>query len=238
MLLWKTWFDVRRRFWLSLLVVTLHAVFSIGFYATLAGRMDRWDLTAQDARAIAQHTGDLVAFLAESWAGSGLVLFLAVFLTMGGVMTEARKGTASLTLSLPVAPGRWVWTQAGLSAALVLALAMVGGVLVAGGAYLMGAGPRAGVLLLDALLVSFGALAVVGLTMLATAWCRDVPRAALVSVGGIFVLSSLPPSWSLWTLAQAGHTPGPFPWGALLLGLLLSVGGTLAAAHRFAQIDH
>lgn len=215
--------ELRRRFWIALgLLLVATAAWAFGF-RSVAEFLD-------DPTAGGTTIGDYAAYVRAFWfgrTGGGFLVYLTVLLSLGGVATEERRGSLALTLSLPVPRSRWILSQAGVVAALVLALAAVSTLEVVLLGPLVGGRVNPQEALAGTGLIAFRAAGAIGLTLFFSALTGDVLKAALLSVGTAFLLHQ--PLGGLAVLRPWALEPGQSTWPPLAIALTLTVLGTAAA---------
>lgn len=187
MILRRLWREMRLRFWISFVAA---AVLVAGLtLAYRAGLVSPSSPTGELAPTFA----DLAALLLWEGGGDGspitawTVFLPAAVLSLGGVLAEDQRGTASVTLTLPVPRWRWLAAHAALAVAGAVVLAVTQSALVA----LVGLGvpgPAAGDLALTTAGAVLGALPFVGLTLAAGAVFRDVRTTAAVAAIAVVLI--------------------------------------------------
>ncbi|MCI0687875.1 MAG: hypothetical protein L0Y54_11650, partial [Sporichthyaceae bacterium] len=181
MIVWKTWFDVRARFGIALGIGAIYAVGVVLVFARITGRLGGpldWEMSPEEGAAVARLAADYGAYLRQAWTwdAGGFIPYLAALLTVGGVMSEPREGTAVLSLSLPVSRARWIVVQGVVALAMTLVVAVTLALLLLGGGLLLGAGSPAGLAFGGLIPAGQQAAAAIGATLFVTAWQRDIPR--------------------------------------------------------------
>lgn len=224
MIVWKIWFDVRWRFRIALAVACVAAGVTVLAWANIDRIVPHLDLTPDDLRQLTASARDYRSWIAATWVGSsggGLLSYLAIIVTLGGILTEKRDGTLEITLSLPVGPARWIAAQAGVMVALVVVMALASGVILVVGGAAVGESYPIGAALVDALRITIGASAAVGITLFFAGWTRSVLYTAVLAVPALFLLHQL-----------AGVQALP-PWGHVALG----VAGVAFSIVLFSRAD-
>jgi ABC-type transport system involved in multi-copper enzyme maturation permease subunit len=211
-IVWKTWFDIRRRFWIALAVACVAAGATVVAWANLDRIVPHLDLTPGDLRQLTSAVRDYRSWIAATWVDSssgGLLGYLAIIVALGGILTEKRDGTLEMTLSLPVAPARWIVTHAGVVLALVAVIAGASGLILVIGGAAIGESYPIEAALTDALRITIGASAAIGITLLFAGWTRSVLYTVVLAVPALFLLHQLTgvqvlPVWGYMALGVAG----------------------------------
>ena len=136
-MLWhKAWLETRGRFLTALVILTVLAGAKVYEYSATQRLMPIAEsMLSRDASPIATALREAVAVQREFrgfiWYNgfrdnlTQLGVLFAVLLGCGGLMAEARKGSALFTLSLPVTRGRLLGARVGTGLAQCLVIAMV-----------------------------------------------------------------------------------------------------------------
>ena len=235
---WKCWRELRTKFWMSTALIVLHASFLVGFFWHVKSGAGLLSITESDAHALQDLTGNYLTFLSETWAGSGMMLMLAVLLSTGGVNHEQKTGTLGVTLGLPVKPETWVFTQTALSFSLVLVLVLLSGVLIFAGGLLIGASILTGPVFFSTALMALAGMGSAGVTVAVTARCERASTTIMIAAGIVLLLGLFPSGWNIWTDAQRLLEVGSWPIGMITICISAMLLGPMFAARRFATLDH
>lgn len=228
---WKAWLELRRRFWIALGLLLVATAIWASAFGTLPEVADH-DPTAHAVM------GDYAAYVRAFWfgrTGGGFLVYLTVLLSLGGVLAEERRGSLALTLSLPVPRSRWILSQAGVVAALVLGLAAVSTLEVVLLGPVVGGRVDPAEALAGTVLIALRASGAIGLTLFFSALTGDVLKAALLSVGTAFLFHL--PLGGLAALRPWALEPGQSAWPPLAVALALAALGTAAAIVSLRQKD-
>ena len=169
----------------------------------------------------------------SQWFGKNLLQFwtlFAVLLGTGGLATEASRGTALWTLSLPVTRRRLLGVRAGVGAAELLALAVVPTLLVWALSPLVGQRYPLKDALVYALLTFFGGMFFYGLTLLLSTIFGDqlkpilIGMAVSIAMGVVTMFSRRLAEYSVYNVmsGQRYFAEGVPPWAGLLACLALA----------------
>lgn len=256
MTLWRTWRELRPRFWIALAAVTaliLGATLSFRLQGELVtiGLAAEGPGEALKTRLASDYHSFAAALL---WAGGGqgspitvaTVILPALVFGLGGLLAEDRGGTVALTLGLPVPRQRWILMHAILAVVLAAGLAVWQSLLVG----LVGVGTTdpigVGPLAVATATSPAAALPAIGASMLATTVTRDLRNAALVALflfAAVVFLTQRPylhASLAPWLpealLSPTAWSDGP-PWRALVPTIIVSVGGVSAAVRRARHLE-
>jgi hypothetical protein len=240
----RSWWSLRVRFWMALVVVVAHALAVVLLYSRFGGavRAD-WELSPGDRAALEATLGGTYGdYLLEGWAGGGLgglLAILAVALAVGGVAAERRQDTADLTLSLPVSRSSWLLAQAGLCVALLFLLACLSATIVMVGGAVAGAAPPFATVASGAVLSGLGPAWAVGLALAATTLTRDGIGAAFLALLVLWLLdgSATLAAWQPGELLDVRAWAAGPPWRLILAAASVTSAFLLIAIRRFDRIE-
>lgn len=169
----------------------------------------------------------------SQWFGKNLLQFwtlFAVLLGAGGLATEASRGTALWTLSLPVTRRRLLGVRAGVGAAELLALAIVPTLLVWALSPLVGQRQSLADALAYALMTFAGGMFFYGLALLLSTLFGDqlkpilVGMAVSIAMGAVTLFSRRLAGYSVYNVmsGQKYFAEGVPPWAGLAVCLALA----------------
>jgi ABC-type transport system involved in multi-copper enzyme maturation permease subunit len=246
MLLWTSWFDLRQRFFYSLVILLLLLATVIALYPTMSSTK------AADPTSQAQYqriSKDYVYYINGLWFSSNsrtALYIITILLALGGVPAEKGRGSVLMTLSLPVKRWLWVITHAAMAALLILVLAFVPPIGIALGSPLVG---RSYPHILETLNPEMGPWLIcfpwIGLSLLLNSFLRSAMKSALIIIPFIILVPSLvqvvSPSfsrWCPWTVGSPDLWKQGVPWAQILVTLMIGIGSTVLAACRFSREEH
>jgi ABC-type transport system involved in multi-copper enzyme maturation permease subunit len=250
MLLWKAWFDLRQRFYCSLVLMLVLLTVVITVYSILNSTKPPINPSFQ------QSVQPYSLWIDQNWFGTNAhtcFCVMAIALALGGVPAEKRRGATLMTLTLPVKRRFWLAAHAGMTALLILVLAFVSeaGVLIGG--FLIG---KSHPYLTTSVMPVFGfwlsCLPLIGISLWLNSYLRDAMRSALIlipiSVLAPPMLALLFPylaKWFPWQLEDPGLWMMWQLWGRahirqvivppILVSLAIGLVSTALAARRFVQ---
>lgn len=241
--LWKAWFDVRQRFLLCVVLVTLLAAPQT---IRLAVASTRPAPTATEApsQAAPQPAAAFDTYI-EGWLrGSAHMAFsiLAVVLAVGGILSRSNARSNLMTLSLPLNRGRWLAAQAAMAALLLLALCAWEGSIILLTGWGFGLAAPAGTLALATLLSTVSATIWIWPAILATALTRDAVRAALITISVMVAMLTAGGllGWQRAMFERVANVyawRGGWPWEPLLLGVAFAAATAWMAVVRFRRTE-
>ena len=246
MKLWKAWFEVRQKFYLAFILVTLLML------PTMVGTLVAASGPEEPAAGMTDEAGAAVPSAAEAFgreldlwmAGETHIIFavLAVVLAVGGILSLGNARSNLMTLSLPERRSRWLLAQAGVSALLVLALCAWETFILMATGWLAGFEVPESRLLLAILLTTLSAVAWVWPAILGTALTRDAVRAALlvISVMVALLLQTYvveQPWFVFQAIANLAAWEGGLPWRPLLAGAGLAALSAWLALRKFERME-
>jgi hypothetical protein len=244
MTFWKAWSDVRRKFFLCVVLVTLLMAPGTVVTAVRAGHASATPAVGVDPAA--QAAREAFQREVEGWiAGSAYTIFavLAAVLAVGGITAQAGASSNLMTLSLPERRRRWMTAQAAVAALLLLALCLWEAAILAVTGWVSGLYVPTARLALAVLLTALSAAIWIWPAILFTSLTRDAVRAALITVSLMVVLATLARlSGSAFTdigrLARLPAWQGPVPWRPLLTGGVMTALAAWAALRRFERSEY
>jgi hypothetical protein len=137
MLWYKSWLETRWRFVLALLLGAAFSSLTVLAHPSLKSLQVDIAQVPEPFRELAERgmtlAGTYPGYVWSQWFGKNLLnvwTFFAVLIGVGGVVTEASRGSALWTLSLPVSRSRLLGTRAFVGALELLALALVPSLLI------------------------------------------------------------------------------------------------------------
>jgi ABC-type transport system involved in multi-copper enzyme maturation permease subunit len=253
MLTWKLWFDLRMRFYMSLAVLLLVVVLVIAGHSFLMGFVGQMDLAKIDMTLFPKQMRqefqrlmtDYIFYIDSQWFKKNalsILSIMAILFALGGIQTERKKGSLLLTLSLPVERWRWIAMQAGISALLLLISTVISTMGILAGSLFIGKQYPVETALLQVLLVWLGCLQWIGLSVFLNSYLHSSLKSAFILIPLQIIWSSLVifPAlyrYSALRLADLAVWRTGIPWEALLVALVLALGGTAFAAWRFEQYE-
>jgi hypothetical protein len=242
---WHRWREMRARF----LVLAALTLFASGMIAARSTGHVAAQLAARDAAGRVELRRHRVS---AEWFGnkgpSVLVMLGAVFLVVGGPMTEPGRGSTLFAAALPTTRRRLFGIQLGVAVSLVAALAALGVVGSLAGAAAVGAPYPLVPALAGALVQGVGVLPFAGLLLALQAATRRAITSTITLLGVSLVVPPLAadfaPPGALRDLFDRLEFPPMIPWeprpelhtlsGAALFGAL--PWGALAAALAIAAV--
>ena len=254
MLWYKTWLETRSRFLIGLVVLLFSAGSTVLIYPELSKllpALPNVDLTGPIGRQVSEglelsrtYRGYVwlqwfVNSMPKTWA------LFAILLGAGGLLSQASRGGAMFTLSLPVSRERLLGIRAGTALAELLVLALVPSVLVVmlspavGQSYSLGDALVHGVCLFIAGTVLFS------LTFLLSTVFTDIWRPPLIVAGAAMCVSfaeQMVPGLSRYSLfgvmsAESYFRDGAIPWVGLAITATASVAMLYVATLNMARHD-
>jgi ABC-type transport system involved in multi-copper enzyme maturation permease subunit len=245
MILWKIWFDVRTRFYISLALILFFTIFLILLYPLLHLVISsaKPDLDAVAAAQLRHLMKNYRLFMDEGWFRELQPIWIfAIVLSLGGVLSEKKIGAIFVTLSLPVARTKWILTQWLATSALVLALLVTGGLLIVAGGIAYGSFYPPLSAIWGTLVLMFAALPWISLTLALSSLLQDRLKTTLILIFGVLILDILKvfTSVRVWLPISTldALEGGPFPWRSVLVILAVTIGGLLVAIRTFQERDY
>lgn len=246
MRLWKAWFDIRQRFALCIVLVTL----------LMAPEAVQVAVSSAQASAVAEAVGPsaeadtLEAALAythmlEGWIGGNshtIFAILGIVLAVGGILSNGNARSNLMTLSLPEKRRAWLTAQATMASLLLLALCAFEASIMAVTGWISGIPVPLGQLSLAVLLTSLSSALWIWPAVLSTALTRESVRAALITVSTLVALQTVLEATGHRDLGLRGIADVPgwaegVPWPPLIFGVALAGGSAWLALHRFRKME-
>jgi len=246
MKLWKAWFDIRQRFVLCVVLVTLlMAPEAVSVAVSSAQATAVVEATGPNAEAGTLEAAQAFTHMLDGWIrGNAHYIFaiLAIVLAVGGILSTGNARSNLMTLSLPSKRGRWLTAQAAMAAVLLLALCAWEASIMACTGWFAGLEVPVGQLLLAVLLTSLSASLWIWPAILTTAFTRESVRAALIMVSALVALQTVLSSVGRQDLGlgRLANVPGwaeGVPWSPLVFGVVLAGGAAWWALIRFRKME-
>ena len=114
MALWKTWTELRQRFYLCVILVTLMMAPQAIATAVTSARAAAAEAIDEDLVAANQQARAAFGALVDNWirgSAHGIFAILATVLAVGGTMSTSNSRTNLMTLSLPRKRSTWIFSQ-------------------------------------------------------------------------------------------------------------------------------
>lgn len=246
MKLWKAWFDVRQRFLLCVVLVTLlMAPEAVSVAVSSAGATAVAEAGGANVEPETLEASLAYGHMLDGWIrGNAHYIFsiLAIVLAVGGILSTGNARSNLMTLSLPARRNRWLAAQALMTTLLVMALCAWEACIMAFTGWFTGLEVPLGRLSLAVLLTSLSASLWVWPAILATAFTRESVRAALIMVSVLVMVQTIltaagRPDLGLGRLASVPGWAESVPWTPLLIGLALAGGSAWWASGRFRKME-
>jgi hypothetical protein len=245
---WKCWFDLRLRFYYSLVGLVFLLTLTIGLYliaevAKPSGPLIRAAMQGIQRQPYSQ-------YINEGWfSGKGtagfVLLVSALSLATGGILAEKKTDTLLLTLSFPVRRWRWIFVHAALVAGLTLALSLIATFAVVLESYVIGKPyPIESSLTGVTIGLWLGCFPWIGLGLLANSCLHSGMNSILIILAINLILPRLSPNtflslyhWTPWCLSEHAFWRQSIPWGAMLVSVAIGLIGILLSVLRLARED-
>lgn len=255
MKLWKTWFDLRLRFYLCAVLITLivvppmlesalHARWQAE-QAEAAAPPQSGEMESSDTEESPEATNPYLTEIEVYVHGHEHIIFaiLAVVLGVGGTMTQGQARSNLMTLSLPPRRREWLVAQWLTVAGLVTLLCLLTVTLIAVIGLVAGISVPLGALVVAALVNALAAIVWVWPSILSTSLTKDAVRAALLVVTVIIVLQTIGwmfplDAWRFNNIADQRQWIGSVPWKPLIVAIAMSGACALLVIRRFRQTDY
>jgi ABC-2 type transport system permease protein len=237
MLWYKAWLETRWRFVVGMLLLMCFGALVVLSHPMLEQMKVEipnlpGNLSEQLREAFALMT-TYEGYVWSQWFGKNLPQFwtlFAVLLGAGGLATEASRGTALWTLSLPVTRRRLLGVRAGVGAVELLALAVVPTLLVWALSPLVGQRYKIADALAYALMTFAGGMFFYGLALLLSTVFGDqlkpilIGMAVAIAMGMVTLFSRRLAEYSVYKVmsGQRYFAEGVPPWAGLLVCLALA----------------
>jgi hypothetical protein len=245
---WKCWFDLRSRFYYSLVGLLFLLILTMGLYLVAEVAKPSGPLIKAAMQGIQRQP--FSQYINEGWfSGKGTAEFVllvsALSLTAGGILAEKKTDTLLLTLSFPVRRWRWVFVHAAMVSGLTLALSLIATLAVVPGSYVIGKSyPLESSLAGLTLGLWLGCFPWVGLGLLVNGYLHSGLNSASIILAINLILPRLSPRtflslyhWTPWCLSEHAFWRQSIPWGAMLVSVTIGLIGILLSALRFARED-
>ncbi len=158
MRLWKAWFDIRQRFFLCFVLVTLLMAPETVSVAVASAQAEAVaEAAGGNADASTVEAAEAFARMVGGWIdGNSHSVFsiVAIVLAVGGILSTGNARSNLMTLSLPARRGRWLAAQAFVVGLLLLILCAWEGLIMIATGWGMGLEVPEGQLLLAIILTS------------------------------------------------------------------------------------
>jgi ABC-type transport system involved in multi-copper enzyme maturation permease subunit len=254
MLWYKSWLETRSRFLIGLVLLMFSAVGVVMFYPrllTLLPQVNRVDVGGELGRRIKEGAELVHTYRGYVWSQwlrqsmSNMLTLFAVLLGAGGLLSQASRGGAVFTLSLPVSRNRVVGIRAATGLAELLVLAVVPVLLFPLLSPAVGETYGIGDALVHGACLFIAGGVVFSLTFLLSTVFSDLWRPVLIASGAAAVLGLCDPffpalsRYGLFGImsGEVYFRGGGLPW----LGLLASAGASgamlYAASRNIARQD-
>jgi len=246
MKLWKAWFDIRQRFFLCVVLVTLlMAPEAVSVAVSSAGAASVAAAGAADAQPETLEASLAYGHMLDGWIrGNAYSIFsiLAIVLAVGGILSTGNARSNLMTLSLPSKRNHWLTAQAAMTILLVLALCAWEACIMALTGWFTGLEVPLGQLSVAVVLTSLSASLWVWPAILATAFTRESVRAALILVSVLVAVQTILTATGRRDLGlgRLANVPGwteSVPWAPLFLGLVLAGGSAWWVSIRFRKME-
>lgn len=242
MLLWKSWFDLRLRFFCSLAVLLFLLAVNVGIYPYLNNLKPADEYSRETLRRLVV---DYKYYINTQWFrtnASVSLYMITVLLALGGIVAEKKKGTLPVTLSMPLDRWNWIVAHAGMTGLLLLGLTASSGLGTILGSLLIGKSYHLADAIVHALGIWLACFPLIGLSLLVNSFLHSGIKSALVMIPiylmGPQLIRFMAPGfyrWSPWQLADPELWKNSTNWQALPVALLIGLGATAIAAYKFVR---
>jgi ABC-2 type transport system permease protein len=242
MLWYKAWLDTRSRFLVGLVILLFSAAGSVLIYPEVSRLVPATATHMNTEGAIGRQVAEAIQ-LSQTYRGyvwvqmfvNGLpktwALF-AILLGAGGLLSQASRGGAMFTLSLPVSRERLLDVRAGAALAELFVLALVPTLLIVLMSPMVGQSYSVTEALLHGICMFIGGTVLFSLTFLLSTVFNDLWRPPLIVVGAAMCVSFAEQAirglsrYSLFGVmsAESYFRDGAVPWA----GLLITAGASAA----------
>lgn len=246
MKLWKAWFDIRQRFWLSVVLVTLlMAPQAVEVALSSARAVEAVEAAVPSAEPDILEATRAYTHMLEGWIGGNahtIFSILGIVLAVGGILSHGNARSNLMTLSLPSRRKEWLMAQATMAALLLLGLCAWEAAIMAVTGWLSGLPIPLGQLSLAVLLTSLSSAMWIWPAILSTALTREPVRAALITVSILVALQTVlgvtgRQEWRLRGIADVPGWAEGIPWPPLIFGAVLAGGSAWWALGRFRRME-
>ncbi len=243
---WKAWFDIRQRFVLCFVLVTLLVApetVSVAVSSAQAGAVA--EAAGANVEEGTLEAAEAYARMVGSWSGGdyhSVFSILAIVLAVGGILSTGNARSNLMTLSLPAKRGRWLSAQATVAGLLLLILCAWEAFIVIATGWGAGLDVPEGQLLLAIALTSISGAIWVWPAILSTSFTRESVRAALIIVS-VFVmmeavLGATPTqAFNPSSIADLSGWREGVPWPGLLVGVVMGGGSAWWSLARFRRME-
>jgi hypothetical protein len=254
MLWYKSWLETRSRFLIGLVLLMLSAVGVVMFYPRLLAllpQVDRVEVGGELGRRIKESAELMRTYRGYVWSQwlrqhmTNILTLFAVLLGAGGLLSQASRGGAVFTLSLPVSRNRVVGIRAATGLAELLALAVVPVLLLPVLSPAVGETYGIGDALVHGACLFVAGGVVFSLTFLLSTVFNDLWRPVLIAGGAAAVLGLCDPFFP--ALSRYGlfgimsgeiyFRSGGLPWLGLLASAAASAAMLYTASRNIARQD-
>jgi ABC-type transport system involved in multi-copper enzyme maturation permease subunit len=245
---WKSWVDLRRRFYYSLVGLLLLLALVMALYV-IAGMGKPPGPLMQAAMQGIQQQG-YAQYINSVWfsgkGNAGVILFVsALFLSAGGILSEKKTDSLLLTLAFPVRRWHWVLMHAAVASGLILALSLISTLcIVLGSLVIRKPYPIDPSLMGVTIGLWLGCFPWIGICSLLNSIIHSSMKSVLVLFAIYLILLRMSSKlllalyhWTPWCLAEHAFWLQSIPWGAMLVSMAIGLMGILLAALRFARED-
>jgi ABC-2 type transport system permease protein len=237
MLWYKAWLETRWRFVVGLLMLTFFGASVVLLHPlTKDIRLEMPNLPGNLSESVREAfalMSSYPGYIWSQWFAKNLSQFwtlFAVLLGVGGLATEATRGTALWTLSLPASRRRILAVRAGVGALELLALAVVPSLLVSALSPVVGQSYAVGDVLVYSLFMFCGGMFFYGLSFLLSTVFGDQLKPIIagmcvaIVMGLLTMFSKRLASYSVYAVmsGQRYFTEGVPPWAGLAVCLALA----------------
>jgi hypothetical protein len=254
MLWYKSWLETRSRFLIGLVLLMFSAVGVVMFYPrllTLLPQVNRVDVGGELGRRIKEGAELVRTYRGYVWSQwlrqsmSNMLTLFAVLLGAGGLLSQASRGGAVFTLSLPVSRNRVVGIRAATGLAELLVLAVVPVLLFPLLSPAVGETYGIGDALVHGACLFIAGGVVFSLTFLLSTVFSDLWRPVLIASGAAAVLGLCDPffpalsRYGLFGImsGEVYFRGGGLPWLGLLASAAASAAMLYAASRNIARQD-
>jgi hypothetical protein len=241
---WKSWFDLRPRFYCSLAGLLFLSALNMAMYVIassdqLSGPIMRAALQGIQQLGYPQYINNV--WFSEKGSADPILFIAALFLAAGGILSEKKEDSLLLTASLPAKRRQWVLINACVAWGLVLSLSVASTLGVVLGSPLLGKSyPVESSLAGVTIGLWLSCFPWMGLVFLLNSFLHSTMKSVLI----IFVIHFIGPrflrnfySWTAWGLSEHDVWRLGVPWEAILVSAAIGVTGVFLAALRFEWED-
>jgi ABC-type transport system involved in multi-copper enzyme maturation permease subunit len=254
MLWYKSWLETRSRFLIGLVLLMFSAAGMVMFYPrllTLLPEVNRVDVGGELGRRIKEGAELVRTYRGYVWSQwlrqsmANMLTLFAVLLGAGGLLSQASRGGAVFTLSLPVSRNRVVGIRAATGLAELLVLAVVPVLLFPLLSPAVGETYGIGDALVHGACLFIAGGVVFSLTFLLSTVFSDLWRPALIAIGAAAVVGICEPffpavsRYGLFGImsGEIYFRGGGLPWLGLLASAAASAAMLYAATRNIGRQD-